>query len=73
MYSAKIIVQNSFNFFFSHFNREILISLLILITSYGHPPDPEEHSVSCTDSLAGIYLLKINNRNTRTRCEICST
>ena len=22
--------------------------------------------------LAGIYLFKINNRNTRTRCEICS-
>ena len=22
--------------------------------------------------LAGIYLLKLNNRNTRTRCEICS-
>ena len=22
---------------------------------------------------AGIYLLKINNRNTRTSCEICST
>ena len=22
---------------------------------------------------AGIYLLKVNNRNTRTRCEICST
>ena len=21
---------------------------------------------------AGIYLLKVNNRNTRTRCEICS-
>ena len=21
---------------------------------------------------AGIYLLKINNRNSRTRCEICS-
>ena len=20
----------------------------------------------------GIYLLKVNNRNTRTRCEICS-
>ena len=20
---------------------------------------------------AGIYLLKVNNRNTRTRCEIC--
>ena len=24
------------------------------------------------DSPAGIYLLKVNNRNTRTRCEICS-
>ena len=23
-------------------------------------------------SLAGIYLLKFNNRNVRTRCEICS-
>ena len=21
---------------------------------------------------AGIYLLKVNNRNTRTRCEVCS-
>ena len=21
---------------------------------------------------AGIYLLKVNNKNTRTRCEICS-
>ena len=24
------------------------------------------------DAPAGIYLLKVNNRNTRTRCEICS-
>ena len=23
-------------------------------------------------SPVGIYLLKVNNRNTRTRCEICS-
>ena len=23
------------------------------------------------DSVAGIYLFKVNNRNTRTRCEIC--
>ena len=23
-------------------------------------------------NLAGIYLLKVNKRNTRTRCEICS-
>ena len=25
-----------------------------------------------TSNPAGIYLLKVNNRNTRTRCEICS-
>ena len=25
-----------------------------------------------TTNPAGIYLLKVNNRNTRTRCEICS-
>ena len=25
-----------------------------------------------SDIPAGIYLLKVNNRNTRTRCEICS-
>ena len=25
-----------------------------------------------TKHLAGIYLLKVNNRNTGTRCEICS-
>ena len=24
------------------------------------------------DDPAGIYLFKVNNRNTRTRCEICS-
>ena len=24
------------------------------------------------DNPAGIYLLKVNNRNTRARCEICS-
>ena len=23
-------------------------------------------------NLAGIYLLKVNNRNTRTKCKICS-
>ena len=26
----------------------------------------------CINNPAGIYLLKVNNRNTRTRCEICS-
>ena len=30
-------------------------------------------TTSCNYSYqAGIYLLKVNNRNTRTRCEICS-
>ena len=28
--------------------------------------------VSKTVNPVGIYLLKVNNRNTRTRCEICS-
>ena len=31
----------------------------------------EEFSVTCHYP-AGIYLFKVNNRNTRTRCEICS-
>ena len=26
----------------------------------------------CGANLSGIYLLKVNNTNTRTRCEICS-
>ena len=29
-------------------------------------------TVSFVLDLASIYLLKVNNRNTRTRCEICS-
>ena len=33
----------------------------------------EAHSGPCQISNpVGIYLLKVNNRNTRTRCEICS-
>ena len=30
------------------------------------------HGLGTTNIPAGIYLLKVNNRNTRTRCEICS-
>ena len=30
------------------------------------------HSRHCYRYPAGIYLFKVNNRNTRTRCEICS-
>ena len=29
-------------------------------------------SISRYATQAGIYLLKVNNRNTKTRCEICS-
>ena len=32
----------------------------------------QEYSKSAIEFPADIYLLKFNNRNTRTRCEICS-
>ena len=35
-----------------------------------HPPVP--YIQNCTPYPASIYLLKVNNRNTRTSCEICS-
>ena len=31
-----------------------------------------QYSLIANSSPVGIYLLKVNNRNTRTRCEICS-
>ena len=31
-----------------------------------------KHPTKLGTLAAGIYLLKVNNRNTRTRCEICS-
>ena len=31
-----------------------------------------DHEMSFQINSAGIYLLKVNNRNTRTRCGICS-
>ena len=37
------------------------VGIIDLIFSETFFPDP-----------GGIYLLKVNNRNTRTRCEICS-
>ena len=33
---------------------------------------PELTTKTACSIQAGIYLLKVNNRNTRTRCEICS-
>ena len=41
----------------------------------GNPNNLNEDNTTVKVSLnnpAGIYLLKVNNRNTRTRCEICS-
>ena len=31
-----------------------------------------EHQQTPLDDPAGNYMFKLNNRNTRTRCEICS-
>ena len=33
---------------------------------------PKQDTVSWSYFPAGIYLLKVNDRNTRTKCEICS-
>ena len=38
-------------------------------SAFGHVSSSECYNTTCTD---GIYLLKVNNGNTRTRCEICS-
>ena len=32
-----------------------------------------EKNMKIRDFPAGNYMLKVNNRNTKTRCEICST
>ena len=40
------------------FLADTLLALGIKLMKFEYPP--------------GIYLLKVNNRNTRTRCEICS-
>ena len=33
---------------------------------------PQMRNYKETVNLAGNYMFKVNNRNTRTRCEICS-
>ena len=43
----------------------LLLLTLIIYLCVGHPD-------SSSPLPAGIYLLKVNNRNIRTRCEICS-
>ena len=57
-------------FFLTQINNQLFINELICVvkvkmvlkdSSWLRKPSP-----------AGIYLLKVNNRNTRTRCKICS-
>ena len=47
-----------------------------LVTKYGKKCDVCDNVLQCKNEFtcnpAGIYLLKVNNRNTRTRCVICS-
>ena len=45
----------------------------MLFMSYCRPNKYDKNKpISSHTSPVGIYLLKVNNRNTRTRCEICS-
>ena len=49
--------------------------MLPVVTSDKITPDidfTDEVVIQCDVPPAGIYLFKVNNRNTRTRCEICS-
>ena len=59
---ALIKVSLSANFFWWYFLPRVLLSLLLTL-NITHI----QHAIP-----AGIYLLKANNRNTRSRCEICS-
>ena len=42
------------------------------ITNIFYPLICKRAHVRVSSNTAGIYMLKVNNRNTRTRCEICS-
>ena len=42
------------------------------ITNIFYPLIRKRAHVRVSSNTAGIYMLKVNNRNTRTRCEICS-
>ena len=37
-----------------------------------HIVHTKKYMLNISKNPAGIYLLKVNNRNTRTGCEICS-
>ena len=51
--------------------RDAIRNVVVTLTrSNSHIFEKKILKMSLT--LAGIYLLKVNNKNTRTRCEICS-
>ena len=55
------------SFFLPHFIFELLSIFMAIINI------AKLELINATDNCpAGIYLLKVNNKNTRTRCEICS-
>ena len=59
-------------------NAELIIACIVEALHYGSSDcnlfmRSSSNQPLFTNTLpAGIYLLKVNNRNTRTRCEICS-
>ena len=45
---------------------------LVLKKVKGPVKNKQKYNKAMQEYPAGIYLFKVNNRNTRTRCEICS-
>ena len=59
---------------FEHISDLALVFLLLTLSSYVWQ-EPKCASEMCIERKAfpvDIYMFKVNNRNTRTRCEICS-
>ena len=56
----------------SFLKTPVLRFVLLPYSSPLWPSCPVNHQLDNIGYLAGIYLLIVNNRNTRTRCEICS-
>ena len=62
IYKHLACLQPTYSYFASSSN--ILINSLILV--------PSVEIELCSSNPVGIYMFKFNNRNTRTRCAICS-
>ena len=70
-YTLNCLIYNS-SFcipFFSFFGWLHLFNIILIFSLMWPPNDVLSHRRLYP---AGIYLLKFNNRNTKTRCEICS-